>query len=165
MSPGGDERTFAKELAESLGPLYRVSVLGPDGRVEETFGGFEGERSRRSVVDLPSSDRRLLIEVDAGSVDAATRLVRALSLPGSSNQAPPGSFTHVDRALDELISVAEAQIGRPIAEMSRADKQKVVRFLDDRGAFALRKAVETVADALGVSRFTVYNYLDASRGP
>jgi predicted transcriptional regulator YheO len=47
--------------------------------------------------------------------------------------------------------------------MSRAEKQQVVRFLDGRGAFALRKSVETVADALGVSRFTVYNYLDSSR--
>src|SRR4029453_17754465 len=36
-----------------------------------------------------------------------------------------------------------------------------VRLLDDRGAFQLRKAVEEVADALGVSRFTVYNYLNA----
>ena len=36
-----------------------------------------------------------------------------------------------------------------------------MRLLDERGAFRLRKAVEDVADALGVSRFTVYNYLGA----
>jgi predicted transcriptional regulator YheO len=47
--------------------------------------------------------------------------------------------------------------------MSRTEKQKLVRFLDDRGAFSLRKSVERVADILGVSRFTVYNYLDAVR--
>jgi predicted transcriptional regulator YheO len=34
-------------------------------------------------------------------------------------------------------------------------------LLDDRGAFQLRRSVEEVADALGVSRFTVYNYLNA----
>jgi predicted transcriptional regulator YheO len=34
-------------------------------------------------------------------------------------------------------------------------------MLDDLGAFTLRKGVEDVADALGVSRFTVYNYLHA----
>ena len=48
--------------------------------------------------------------------------------------------------------------------MTRADKQQLVRYLDERGAFALRKAVESVAETLGVSRFTVYNYLDAARG-
>ena len=46
--------------------------------------------------------------------------------------------------------------------MSRRERREVVRFLDDRGVFMLRKAVETVADRLGVTRFTIYNYLDNS---
>jgi predicted transcriptional regulator YheO len=45
--------------------------------------------------------------------------------------------------------------------MSREHKQLAVRMLDDRGAFALRRSVESVADAMGVSRFTIYNYLNA----
>ena len=48
--------------------------------------------------------------------------------------------------------------------MTRAEKQQLVRYLDERGAFALRRSVESVAETLGVSRFTVYNYLDAARG-
>ncbi len=36
-----------------------------------------------------------------------------------------------------------------------------MRLLDERGAFTLRKSIEDVADALGVSRITVYNYLNA----
>ena len=38
---------------------------------------------------------------------------------------------------------------------------RAIRLLDDRGAFILRRAVEDVADAMGVSRITVYNYLNA----
>ena len=45
--------------------------------------------------------------------------------------------------------------------LSREEKQKAIRLLDDRGAFILRRAVEDVADAMGVSRITVYNYLNA----
>ncbi|HAZ33053.1 MAG TPA: transcriptional regulator, partial [Acidimicrobiaceae bacterium] len=45
--------------------------------------------------------------------------------------------------------------------MSREDKQRAVRLLDERGAFTLRRAVEDLADAMGVSRITVYNYLNA----
>ena len=41
-------------------------------------------------------------------------------------------------------------------------KQLAVRMLDDRGAFALRRSVESVADAMNVSRFTIYNYLNAA---
>ncbi|MSZ16504.1 MAG: transcriptional regulator, partial [Actinobacteria bacterium] len=43
----------------------------------------------------------------------------------------------------------------------RHEKQLAVKLLDQRGAFILRRAVEDVADAMGVSRITVYNYLNA----
>jgi predicted transcriptional regulator YheO len=32
--------------------------------------------------------------------------------------------------------------------------------LEARGAFSVRHGVETVASALGVSRFTIYNYIN-----
>ena len=163
-----EERTFVKALAEALGPLYRVSLLDDAGRVAETYGGFEGDPVRRAVVRLPGSGRSVAIDVDAGTVDAAARMVRALSAQaeGTAEAAdlPAGTITRVDRALEELLAAAEGHVGRPVDDMSRADKQRVVRYLDERGAFALRKSVELVADALGVSRFTVYYYLDASRG-
>jgi hypothetical protein len=79
-------------------------------------------------------------------------LVGGLRLPG------------VRGALDRMIAGVEAQLGAPLAELSREDKQRAVRMLDERGAFQLRKSVEEVADALSVSRFTVYNYLNAGAG-
>jgi predicted transcriptional regulator YheO len=36
-------------------------------------------------------------------------------------------------------------------------------MLEDRGAFEMRRGAETVAEALGLSRFTVYNYLNRTR--
>ena len=64
-------------------------------------------------------------------------------------------------ALDRLIDTVEAELGGSLPSLSREDKQKAVRLLDERGAFILRRAVEDVADAMGVSRITVYNYLNA----
>jgi hypothetical protein len=64
-------------------------------------------------------------------------------------------------ALDRLIAQVERELGGPLAQLSREDKQRAVRLLDERGAFTLRKSIEDVADALGVSRITVYNYLNA----
>ncbi len=66
-------------------------------------------------------------------------------------------------ALERLLDAVEREEGVPLAALSREAKQRVVRQLDDAGAFRLRKAVEEVADALGVSRFTVYNYLNGAR--
>jgi hypothetical protein len=67
---------------------------------------------------------------------------------------------HLSETVERLISAAEKSIGKPVAKMSRTQKQMVVRFLDDRGAFLIRRAVDAVANRLEVTRFTVYNYLD-----
>ena len=64
-------------------------------------------------------------------------------------------------ALDRLIDAVEAELGGRLPTLNREDKQRAVRLLDQRGAFTLRRAVEDVADAMGVSRITVYNYLNA----
>ena len=63
-------------------------------------------------------------------------------------------------ALPTLIAEVEHDMGLPCAEMNRSQKQETVALLNERGAFTLRKSVEDVAEALGVSRFTVYNYLE-----
>lgn len=64
-------------------------------------------------------------------------------------------------ALDRLIRSVERQFGGRLAALSREDKQRAIRMLDERGAFILRRAVEDVSDSMGVSRITVYNYLNA----
>jgi hypothetical protein len=64
-------------------------------------------------------------------------------------------------ALERLIDAVEAELGDRLPSLSREDKQRAVRLLDERGAFTLRRAVEDVADAMCVSRITVYNYLNA----
>lgn len=64
-------------------------------------------------------------------------------------------------ALDRLIEGVEKELGSRLKDLSRNDKQRAIRMLDERGAFILRRAVEDVADAMSVSRITVYNYLNA----
>ncbi|MFF1813836.1 helix-turn-helix domain-containing protein [Streptomyces sp. NPDC058251] len=63
-------------------------------------------------------------------------------------------------SLDHILAALERKRGKPLADLDRKAKQEVVRILEARGAFSVRHGVETVASALGVSRFTVYNYLN-----
>ncbi|MET8957886.1 helix-turn-helix domain-containing protein [Streptomyces sp. NPDC004074] len=67
-------------------------------------------------------------------------------------------------SLDHILAAMERRRGRPLAELDRKAKQEVVRILEARGAFSVRHGAETVAGALGVSRFTVYNYLNREKG-
>ncbi|MFH8448563.1 helix-turn-helix domain-containing protein [Streptomyces fungicidicus] len=67
-------------------------------------------------------------------------------------------------SLDHILAALERGHGGPLAYLDRRTKQEIVRGLEARGAFAVRHGVETVASALGVSRFTVYNYLNREKG-
>ncbi|WP_221351247.1 helix-turn-helix domain-containing protein [Streptomyces sp. REN17] len=67
-------------------------------------------------------------------------------------------------SLDRILAALEREHGKSLAELDRKAKQEVVRMLEVRGAFSVRHGVETVAVALGVSRFTIYNYLNREKG-
>ncbi|GHG46706.1 helix-turn-helix domain-containing protein [Streptomyces griseocarneus] len=67
---------------------------------------------------------------------------------------------HLADSLEHILADLERRHGMPLAQLDRKAKQSAVRNLEARGAFALRHGVETVAAALGVSRFTIYNYLN-----
>lgn len=73
-------------------------------------------------------------------------------------RAPP-----LHGAIERLVEGIVTEIGADFTALSREDKQRVVRMLDERGAFTMRRAVDQVADALGVSRITIYNYLNMPR--
>ena len=45
--------------------------------------------------------------------------------------------------------------------MNKDDKIAVVKFLNNAGAFLITKSGDKVASLLGISKFTLYNYMDA----
>ena len=65
----------------------------------------------------------------------------------------------IDEVLSNIIKKAKAQVDKPVPFMEKEDKLKVISYLDERGAFTIKNSVETVAEDLGVSRYTIYNYL------
>lgn len=81
----------------------------------------------------------------------------------SPGAAPPPESTDLSDGLARLIADVESELGSPLQDLSRAQKQRAVRLLEERGAFEMRKSAETVAEALGLTRFTVYNYLNRTR--
>ena len=156
-------KAFAEALARALGSLYRVVLLDGKGGQVASYGRFQDGRTIGEPIPVPGGSQSIRIEIDHRTIEAADRTLHDLVARERSVETPLGAFSHLDDALDHLIAQAETHIGRPLAEMTRPDKQRLVGYLDERGAFALRKAVEQVAEILGVSRFTVYNYLDSAR--
>lgn len=82
-----------------------------------------------------------------------------------SNEAVVEDFYgSVDGLLDSLIQRAVAESGKTVDEMVKEDKRKIVKILDEKGAFLIKKAGDTIANYLKISKYTVYNYLEEIRG-
>lgn len=67
--------------------------------------------------------------------------------------------TSMEETIEAMFTQAVAEIGRHPATMTVSERRRLIRILQDQGTFKLKGAVEEVATHLGVSKFTVYNYL------
>lgn len=106
------------------------------------------------------------INLDLTPMQTAANAISAL-LPGveSSVSAVPHELVgpDVSSVLDDMISEAIAMVGKPAPGMSKTDRIEVLRLLEARGAFHIKRAADKVSARLGVSRVTVYGYLDEVR--
>ena len=79
---------------------------------------------------------------------------------GSSADAPQTITHNVTELLDLLIEQAIAKVGKPVALMNKDDKTAVVQYLNNAGAFLITKSGDKVSSLLGISKFTLYSYMD-----
>lgn len=69
--------------------------------------------------------------------------------------------SNVNDLLDQLIDEADEFVGKPVAKMSKDDKTHAIQFLNDRGAFLIKKAGDKVSRHYDISKYTLYNYMSA----
>jgi predicted transcriptional regulator YheO len=69
----------------------------------------------------------------------------------------------INETIEALFEQAVSEIGKQPPTMSTDEKMRVVKTLEREGTFKIKGAVNEVALKLGVSNYTVYNYLKKIR--
>lgn len=69
----------------------------------------------------------------------------------------------INKMLDYLLECAQIDVGKNTALMTKEDKLKYISYLDRRGAFLITRSSVRVCETLGISKFTLYNYLEKIR--
>ena len=104
----------------------------------------------------------LCINVDLTPFQMAGSAIASL-LP-QTGQAPKELVTpDISSTLDEMINDAIAASGKAVPAMDKTDRVELMRALDARGAFRIKRSVDSVALRLGISRVTGYGYLHEIR--
>ncbi len=92
--------------------------------------------------------------------EATREFSRAAATPRPTDVGRPEANQSVHSLATTLIDNAIQESKLPVEIMHKRHKLAVVRDLKSRGIFQLRDGVDLVATSLGVTRFTIYNYLN-----
>ncbi|MFD7009501.1 transcriptional regulator [Rhodococcus jostii] len=166
------ERIAAGEFHHEIG--YRSEL--PDGRILQSTTIIYTDKNGRPAaalclnsdvsawVSLRTAMDRFVLGHDGLMMSPGPSA--ASSLPPGRGSADTGSrsseyFPHsVEELSTRMLDAAIGAVGVPVAKMKKEHKVQVVAELDRRGFFLVKQAPESAAAALGVTRFTIYNYLN-----
>ncbi len=139
------------------GRVYNYTTVAEGGRVIKSASVFLSD-------DDGDIFGGLCINLDITPYLTFDRHLQTLLKP-ANDDGPAQTFgSEVEEVLDTMINEVIAGTGIPVSLLQKSDRIRVIRVLDEKGAFLLKKAVPLVAERLGVSRHTVYGDLGEIEG-
>ena len=128
---------------------------------------FSGKVLKSSTFYIHNEDRTAVdyifsINYDITGLLTVDRSVKSLidSEPLIGKKQPEKIVNNVTDLLDSLIEQSVALVGKPAALMNKEEKVTAIRFLNDAGAFLITKSGDKISKYFGISKFTLYSYVD-----
>ena len=155
------------------GPSHIVleALRGDCARLEDRLAYLtrsdDGKILKSSTIYIRDDDGRA-IGVFAINYDITLMLAMEDALKGfTATQVPEREPEHISRnvadLLDELIEQSVKLVGKPVPLMNKEDKVKAIQFLNDTGAFLITKSGDKVCKFFGISKYTLYSYIDEAK--
>lgn len=142
-------------------PDTRIYVSSRDGRFLKSL-----------AVTLRDEDGApfaiLGMNLDVSEIVGAQRALASLSTVSPAEDAAVTEreeifANDIREVVAGMISQLLHEMGKTPATMTRDEKLTVVARLEERGAFLVKRAAEQVAEALNLSRYTIFSYLKEIR--
>jgi predicted transcriptional regulator YheO len=131
----------------------------------------EGKTLKSLAVTLRDEDGEpyglLGLNYDISEVVQAQRALASFTavarLGGAAPEAGEIFAGDIRDVVAGMVTKAVGEMGKTPAAMTREEKMEVVKRLEERGAFLVKRSAEQVADALDLSRYTIFAYLKEIR--
>ena len=139
-------------LTDDLGYLTKTR----DGRILKSSTVYL--RNEKGVVE-----GILSINYDITEFLMAERAIDSLLNHKVEQKSPERIPQNVNDLLDDLIEQSVSLVGKPVAMMTKEDKINAIQFLNKAGAFLVTKSGDKVSKYFGISKYTLYSYIDAKK--
>ena len=127
----------------------------------------DGKILKSSTVYIRNSKGKvsaiLAINYDISKLLMVESAVHDLISTGEPQQEEPEKIVNVNDLLEELIQQSVSLVGKPVALMNKEDKVRAIRFLNQNGAFLVTKSGDKIAKYFGISKYTLYSYIDSKQ--
>ncbi len=143
---GSDKELDATALSTDFVNLYATTPMG--------------RQIKSSTFHMIGEDYNLALGINFDFTNLAYANRTLMALMSADADLQSAMWTGGPGQLQEAFEESLAAIGRPIEELSKKDRMKLVALMDQKNAFSFRKSVPFVASRMKVSRYTVYKYLD-----
>ena len=140
------------------------------GKLTDTAGYLmktsDGRILKSSTVYIREEDGTVSgvfsINYDVTELLMADRAITSILNHKVEKKDPERIPQSVNELLDDLIEQSVARIGKPPAMMTKEDKIEAIAFLNKAGAFLITRSGDKVSKYFGISKYTLYSYIDAS---
>lgn len=130
----------------------------PDGRILKSTSVYIRDRAGQVAAIF-------CINFDISVLTMFEKAVGELTASKDAEQKEPERITlSVNDLLDDLIRQSVQLIGKPVALMNKDDKVRAIHFLNKNGALLITKSGDKIAKHFGISKYTLYSYLDVKTG-
>lgn len=119
-----------------------------------------GQQVKSTTFSLRGEDYHLALGINYDFTPLAYANRALLDLMRTDVDFRSAVYQNRDTRISELFEQCADRIGKPVRDMNKADRLRIVELLSQQDAFSYRRAVPYVAAQLGVSRYTIYKYLD-----
>ncbi|MBR0163152.1 MAG: transcriptional regulator [Lachnospiraceae bacterium] len=160
-----------RKVGDGPSQVVLEAMKGPAGRLDDRYSYLtrtaDGKVLKSSTIYLRDTKGNVTgifsINYDITMLLAMEESLHTLTDTGESDKPPRQITGNVAALLDELIDQSVRLIGKPAAVMTKEEKIRAIRFLDDSGAFLVTRSGPKVCAYFGISKYTLYNYIDEAR--
>ena len=160
---GGPVTNYLLQLLQKYGDSAPNSInyrnVTTDGRILRSSTIFIRDENGHIVGSL-------CINQDLTDYIVASRLHQEMvsfQHPAEEDEAEELFAHDISEVMEDMVRTELGMVQKPVAYMQKEDKLSIVGNLANRGIFDVKGSVEYVAECLGVTNFTVYNYLKELR--